>query len=148
METKPWAVALVVFITIITTSAQLLYKYGVQQVGVPLSELVKVGYMHAITTLFLNPWVVLGLAAYAVGAVLLVIAFKGGDVTVLFPIIATSYLWVVIASSYLFDSTLSPLKVIGVLVLISGVVVIGTSKSAASNPKASAVSKRAKAVSR
>ena len=143
METKPWAVWLVVFITMITTSAQLLYKYGVQQVGAPLSDLIKIGYIHAITTLFLNPWVLLGLTLYAVGAVLLVIAFKGGDVTVLFPIIATSYLWVVLASSYLFDSSLTPIKVIGVLVLITGVVVIGTSKSDIARKAGSASKKNA-----
>ncbi|MEK6874255.1 MAG: EamA family transporter [Nanoarchaeota archaeon] len=128
METKPWAIGLVIFITIITTSAQLLYKYGVDQVGVPLNELLKEGIVHAFTSLFLNPFVFAGMAAYAIGAVLLIIALKGGDVTVLFPIIATSYLWVVISSHYLYGSSLTLLKILGVIVLIAGVVLIGTTK--------------------
>ncbi|MBI4449181.1 hypothetical protein HY641_04100 [Candidatus Woesearchaeota archaeon] len=127
METKSWAIALIVFITVITTSAQLLYKYGVQQLG-SLGELVQAGLISAGLAVFLNPWVVLGLFLYAIGAVLLVIAFKGGDVTVLFPIIATSYLWVAIGSYYFFGTSLTMLKILGVLVLMSGVVLIGASR--------------------
>ena len=79
-------------------------------------------------TLFLNMGH-LGLMLYGVGAVLLVIAFKGGEATVLFPIIATSYLWVVLASYYLYDTSIGWVKLLGVLVLMSGVVLIGTGGS-------------------
>ena len=127
METKPWAIALVVFVTLITTSAQLLYKYGVS--GSSIGELLKGGVVSTALTLFMNPWVILGLMLYGVGAVLLVIAFKGGEATVLFPIIATSYLWVVLASYYLYDTSIGWVKLLGVLVLMSGVVLIGTGGS-------------------
>jgi len=59
------------------------------------------------------------------GAVLMITAFKGGEVSVLYPIVATSYIWVSLMSAYFFGDSLTLLRWAGVFVIITGIVFIG-----------------------
>ncbi len=113
MATKLWAVILMVFCTLVTSSAQIIYKTGVSQ---------ELFYYKVL-------WIALGLALYGVGAVLLVIALKGGDLSVLYPIIATSYVWVTVAAFFLFQEPLNFWKWIGVFSILLGVSLIGRGDS-------------------
>ena len=56
----------------------------------------------------------------------MIIAFKGGELSVLYPIIATSYVWVSIASPFFFETDyMTTSKWIGVFVIIGGISLIG-----------------------
>ncbi|MEK6822413.1 MAG: EamA family transporter [Nanoarchaeota archaeon] len=104
-----WAIVLIVLTTVFTTAAQLLYKTG----SARLPEL-------------LTNWPLLaGMACYAVGAFLMIISFKGGDVSILYPLLATSYIWVTIASSYIYGEPVTAMKIIGLFLIIVGISVIG-----------------------
>lgn len=109
MATKMWAVGLLFVCTILTSSAQIFYKFG--SAKLPL--------------LFFNWPLIIGLGLYATGAVILVIALKGGEVSVLFPIIATSYIWVSLLSVYFFNEQLNIYKGIGILLIVIGISIIG-----------------------
>ncbi len=113
MATKTWAVLLVLSCTAITTSAQIFYKLGANVLQFNLFSLIT------------NYNLIIGLGLYAIGAALLIIALKGGELSVLYPIIATSYIWVTLASSYFFNEPVNLFKWIGIACVIIGVTVIG-----------------------
>lgn len=112
MKTQPWAIVLVLFITALTSSAQLLYKMGADRLSFDLLML-------------LSNWpLLLGMFIYGIGAVLLIIALKHGEVTILYPVIATSYIWVTLFSWILFGESISYLKLIGIISIVVGIVFI------------------------
>ena len=106
------AVFLVIFCTFFTSVAQLLYKRGV------------VTLEFSIMSIITNPYIIGGLFLYGIGALLLIIALRGGEVSSLFPIIATSYIWVSLFSIYLFGEQNNLWKWGGIFFIIVGITVI------------------------
>ena len=103
-----WAIWVMVFVTLLTSVAQVLYKFGAAKLPVILT----------------NYHILLGLVLYAIGAVLMIIAFKAGEVTFLYPIVATSYIWVALMSSYFFSDAINYLKILGIALIFFGVVAV------------------------
>ncbi|KHO45484.1 MAG: hypothetical protein QS98_C0010G0010 [archaeon GW2011_AR3] len=112
MKTHWWAIALTVITTLFTSTAQVFYKFG--------AEKLEWNFFALIT----NYELIIGAALYALGAAILIVALKGGEVTVVYPIIATSYIWVTILSNRIFDETINIYKWIGVGLIIVGITVI------------------------
>ena len=112
MSTKLWAILLVLFTTLLTSSAQILYKLGVPAL--------KFDLMSILT----NYYLIGGLILYGIGAILMIISFRGGEVSVLYPIIATSYIWVSLLSVKFLGETMNILKWLGVVSIIAGIVSI------------------------
>lgn len=112
MPTKPWAIGLMILTTIFTSMAQIFYKLGANKL--------KFNLISLITNLPL----ITGMALYVLGAIIMIIAFKGGEVSVLYPIIATSYIWVSLLSLYFFKESLNLFKIIGVFTIIAGIIFI------------------------
>ena len=98
--------------TVLTSIAQILYKFGVPKLSLNF---------YALIT---NYPIILGIALYALGAVVMITALKGGEVTVLYPIIATSYIWVSIMSMIFFKEAMPPFKWLGVFVIVAGIIII------------------------
>lgn len=114
MKTKWWAITLMIPCTIFTSAGQIFYKMATNTIGLEISSI-----------LFNLP-LIAGLVSYGIGLILLIIAFRGGELSVLYPIIATGYIWVSLASSYIFETDFMTLyKWIGVVVIIVGVSLIG-----------------------
>ncbi|MBI2138448.1 EamA family transporter [Candidatus Woesearchaeota archaeon] len=122
MEGKKFAMLLMLLTTVLTSAAQLLYKAGSASLS------------FDILSILANIPLLAGLALYALGAVLMIKAFKAGEVTVLYPIVATSYIWVSLFSIPLFGEKISSLQWSGILAVVIGVVIISRS----SNGKAQA----------
>ena len=112
MPTKPWAMLLILFTTLLTSSAQILYKLGIPSLKFDL------------TSIITNYYLIGGLVLYGIGAILMIISFRGGEVSVLYPIIATSYIWVSILSIYFLGENMNSFKWIGVFIIIAGIVSI------------------------
>lgn len=66
-----------------------------------------------------------GYGLYGVNTILLVLALRQGHLSVLYPIIALTYVWVTILSPMFFDDHLNPYKVAGVALIVLGVSLIG-----------------------
>ncbi|PIY60045.1 hypothetical protein COY95_03850 [Candidatus Woesearchaeota archaeon CG_4_10_14_0_8_um_filter_47_5] len=113
VKTKPWAIALVVFCTILTATGQILYKKAAATLSLTIPGLVT------------NQYLILGIVVYLFSAALLVIALRNGELSVLYPFIATSFVWVNMASSYFFGESLNTFKWAGVAWIIVGVSFIG-----------------------
>jgi len=56
---------------------------------------------------------------------LLVLALRNGQLSVLYPIIALTYVWVAILSPMFFDDVLNAPKIAGVAFIVAGVSFIG-----------------------
>lgn len=109
--TKWWALGLVILCTLFTSTAALLLKAGVMKVD-------------SFLTVF-NIMLLGGLALYAMAAVLLIIALKFGELSVLYPAVATSFIWVNIFSVILLNEDISFLRWAGAGLIILGVSMIG-----------------------
>jgi uncharacterized membrane protein len=57
--------------------------------------------------------------------VMIVVAFKDGELSVLYPIISLSYIWVAALSYLVFHDSFNTPKVIGLVLILCGVAVIG-----------------------
>ena len=113
MATKLWAALLVLFTTLLTSSAQIFYKIG--------SANLKFNIVAIIT----NYYIIAGILLYAVGGILMILSFRGGEVSALYPLIATSYIWVSLFSVYLLGEQMNIFKWTGVMAIIGGIALIG-----------------------
>ncbi len=113
MATKLWAALLVLFTTLLTSSAQILWKLGSKTLAFdPVSILT-------------NYYFIGGILIYLVAGSLLIFSLRGGEVSVLYPIIATSYIWVSLLSSRFLNEQMNFFKWLGVLAIIAGIASIG-----------------------
>jgi len=112
MATKLWAIGLMVLCTAFTSVAQVFYKLGASRLE------------FDIISLITNLPLITGMILYVLGAFIMIIAFKGGEVSVLYPIVATSYIWVSLMSLYFFNENLNLFRWIGIFVIIAGVIFI------------------------
>ena len=113
MKTNPRSMLIVVFCTLITALAQILYKLGADRLE------------FSILSVATNWQIIVGLAIYSVAAVLLVIALKDGELSVLYPIISLNYIWVSVLSSVFLNEAMSAVKWSGIAFIILGVSFIG-----------------------
>ncbi|HYP05894.1 MAG TPA: EamA family transporter [Bryobacteraceae bacterium] len=113
------SVLLVFLCTVIGAAAQILLKMGANQLS--SSNPVK---------MLLNPWVFSGYALYGISTGLLILALRKGQLSVLYPVIALTYVWVTILSIAIFKESLNPYKVVGLSVVVAGVAVLGRDSNA------------------
>ncbi len=105
--------SLMFFITFLTSTAQIFWKFGSEKLSFDLLALIT------------NWQIIAGILIYAVAGTLMIISFRGGDVSVLYPIVATSYIWVSILSIYFLNEAMNIFKWLGVFIIFSGIALIG-----------------------
>lgn len=103
--------------------------------GAAAQILMKMGANHAVAhpglvSLLTNIPLVAGYALYGVMTVMIVVAYKDGELSVLYPIISLSYVWVTVLSYFVFHESVNPLRLFGLALIIGGVAVIGRSAKA------------------
>jgi multidrug transporter EmrE-like cation transporter len=109
------SIALVIVCTVIGAAAQILMRWGAD-------------YLTLETSLagVLTNWPLLaGYACLGLNTLLLIVALRDGQLSVLYPIIALTYVWVTILSPMFFPDTINAFKIIGVGFIVAGVSVIG-----------------------
>jgi drug/metabolite transporter (DMT)-like permease len=111
--THPWAIVAVLLCTLFFSAAQIFYKFGIKNLTWSTQGIL----------LNYNIWV--GLFLYAVGAAIMIVALRYGELSVLYPLIASGYVWVALLSAYLFHEPLSAVKWIGIGILIAGMFFVG-----------------------
>lgn len=108
MERRIKGIIFVILSTLFTSSGQLLWKWGVDS-----------------QTIFNLP-LIFGTLIYGLAALLLILALRYGEITLIYPFIASSYVWVSFASSVLFKDSISGLKMAGIALIIVGVILVCT----------------------
>jgi uncharacterized membrane protein len=112
MHTKSFAIALAALCALMGSVGQLLFKVG--------SSSVKLDVWSWITNISL----ISGMGLYGLSAVLFIFALKYGNLSVLYPVIATSYVWVALISSKILGESLSLANWGGIALILVGVTLV------------------------
>ena len=107
------AIILVVFCTLFTSIGQLLWKVGANRLQLDFFSLIT------------NYPLILGFVSYAIGTVLLLMALKLGELSVLYPFISLSFIWVGMFSIAFLGEVMTNLKWASIILIIIGVSLIG-----------------------
>jgi drug/metabolite transporter (DMT)-like permease len=110
--------------TIIGAAAQILLKKGTVLLGANPSLL------DTLIGIFTTRLLFLGYSLYGLSAVLLVMALRLGELSLLYPVFTLTYVWVMLLSHFFFNESLNPLKLVGVAIVMCGVAVIGRASRA------------------
>ncbi len=105
--------------TVIQVFGQLLIKEGTDHLPVDPSLLQTLVGMFTILPLFA------GYACYGLFTVVMVLALRHAELSMTFPIIALSYVWVAAASTVLRDESMNAFKIAGVAAIVCGVAILG-----------------------
>src|SRR5215831_4976720 len=92
-------VVLVFGCTILGAAAQILMKTGANQLAV-----------HGLAGMLSNFPLLAGYCLYGLSTLLLVLALRDGELSLLYPVIALTYVWVTILSKVIFHERLSVSK--------------------------------------
>lgn len=112
------AIFIVLACTLLVAIAQYLIKLGA-------NHLSHAGLLATTIGIFTIPQLFAGYCLYGVFTVLFVYALRHGELSVLYPLISLSYVWVTITAVLAFHESVNPFKIIGVAVIILGVAVLG-----------------------
>jgi uncharacterized membrane protein len=107
MDWKP--IIITVFAAFIGAVGQIEIKKGSSQMSLNLNELLS------------NTHLIIGLSLYALCTLIYVYALSFGEVSVLYPILATSYIWVGLLASVFLGERFVPINWAGMLLIIVGI---------------------------
>jgi multidrug transporter EmrE-like cation transporter len=92
---------------------QFLFKHATQT---------RSGFLSIMT----SPHVALGMACYLTVMGLFVHAFRrGGSVSVLYPIYASTFIWAAVIASFFYQQPIRPVHVVGMVFLVGGMLLMG-----------------------
>lgn len=97
-------IVLIIIAALATATGQMLWKLS-----------------HTVPDLYF----IIGFLLYFCGAVLMIAAFKFGDLSVLHPLLSFGYIFSIFLGSLFLGESLSALQIIGILIIIAGASLIG-----------------------
>jgi len=74
---------------------------------------------------FVNPRLILGVALYMGSTVIYLSGLKGGELSVLYPMVSLGYVWTLLWSKLFFQEPITRYKVGGLGLIIVGVILVG-----------------------
>ena len=77
-----------------------------------------------VETVIRNHFLLIGVMLYGVASLIFIVALRGGELTVLYPIAALSYVWVSFLSVKYLEEKMNIYKWIGIILIIVGVSLI------------------------
>ncbi len=112
--TRRQSTVLVFLCTVFGAAAQVLIKAGANT----LTSNNPLAMLHSAHLLA-------GYCLYGLNTVLLTLALRDGELSILYPVISLTFIWVMFLSLVFFRESISLPKVLGVLVIVVGVAVLG-----------------------
>ncbi|MEM2822397.1 MAG: EamA family transporter [Candidatus Pacearchaeota archaeon] len=112
MQTPIHIILLVLFCALLAATGQLFFKLAAAKFSLNPLTWIK------------NPFFIFGIIIYAVSAVLFVWSLKNGNLSILYPLIATSYIWTTILAAKILHEPFPPLKWLGIALIIIGIIII------------------------
>jgi drug/metabolite transporter (DMT)-like permease len=117
MNATWWAIALSVAATVLTAVGALLLKLGAKRIHLEPSWRILQRNWRVIAAVFL----------YGIATLLGVIAYKGGELTALYPLSSLAYLWTAVLAVIVLDEKLTARKIAALLLIIAGIIIISFS---------------------
>ncbi len=115
MNQKIIAIALIALGTLFTSIAATLYKLGADSWN--------------FITIFI------GFCLYFTAGILLILALKRAEVTLVYPVFATSYIWVLIIAFFLFKEKFNFIKIFSIFLIILGITALSFGSHQQTNQK-------------
>jgi multidrug transporter EmrE-like cation transporter len=117
VQTPATSIVLFVVAAVLGAVGQFLYKAGADRTT------------NAISSYVANPLLLGGVVCYVAVMVLFVAAFKrGGALSVLYPIYASTFIWAAVIAYFAFGEPIRPVNVFGMLILVLGMCLMGIGK--------------------
>jgi len=113
MPAELWAIGLVILATLVGAFGPILLKKGSSK------------KLSNIRSLMSNYHLIGGVTLYVIGTILFIPALKGGDLSILYPFIALTYVWVSLLSVRFLGEKMSTIKWMGIALILIGVSLIG-----------------------
>jgi undecaprenyl phosphate-alpha-L-ara4N flippase subunit ArnE len=109
------AIGFMLLSALFATVGQLFYKTAADKI-----------HLNNMFTFILNPYVYAGVAVYFIGLFFMIKSLRRGELTVVYPVMATSFIWVSLLSPLFFQTDfMTTQKWIGVAVIVLGISLIG-----------------------
>ncbi len=105
--------------TVLSAAAQILIKSGAGHLPP------HAGFVQTAIGMITVPALFFGYALYGVYTVVLTLALRHGELSVLYPVIALTFVWVAIASVVMFHEDMNAAKLAGIAIIMLGVAVLG-----------------------
>ncbi|MAE42182.1 multidrug transporter [Candidatus Woesearchaeota archaeon] len=113
MATELWAIGLVISATFVGAFGPILLKKASSK------------KLSKISSLIRNYHLMGGVSLYGLGTLLFIPALKGGDLSILYPFVSLTYIWVSLLSVKFLGEKMSMMKWWGIGLIILGVSFIG-----------------------
>ena len=113
MAAELWAIGLVISATLVGAFGPILLKKASARKLSKISSLIKNYYLFG------------GVLLYAIGTMMFIPALKGGDLSILYPFVSVTYIWVSLLSVKFLGEKMNKYKWIGITFIILGVTFIG-----------------------
>lgn len=108
------SVLLVFCCTLLGAAAQVFFKLGA-------GSLTKSNPVQMLT----NPVLLSGYCLYGLSTGLLVLALRKGQLSILYPVISLTYVWVALLSMVIFKESMNGFKALGLAIVVVGVAILG-----------------------
>ncbi|MGH9664475.1 MAG: EamA family transporter [Bryobacteraceae bacterium] len=116
---KRQSMILVFICTLFGAPAQILIKTGAGHVPQ------HAGLLTILLAMAANLHLVAGYSLYGISFLLMAMALKHGELSIMYPIIALTQVWVTILSVWIFHDSMNPYKIFGIASVVLGVGVLG-----------------------
>lgn len=111
-ESRILVIGLVLICAILGALGQLFFKIGSASIS-----------PHPIYWIK-NPSLLIGAFLYLIAAILFITALRHENLSILYPVLATSYIWVTVLSTLVLGESFPPIKWLGIGLIISGIILI------------------------
>jgi multidrug transporter EmrE-like cation transporter len=115
------SVLLVFCCTFLGAAAQIFFKLGANSLGSRTLTQVLANPIPVI----LNPFLLAAYSLYGINTALLTLALRKGQLSLLYPVISLTYVWVTLLSMLIFNEQMNVLKAVGLGIVVAGVAVLG-----------------------
>ncbi|VVB71648.1 4-amino-4-deoxy-L-arabinose-phosphoundecaprenol flippase subunit ArnE [uncultured archaeon] len=113
------AIVIIIIGIIFSAFGQVSWKLGMNQAG----QLAALNFT-TLSTVLLNPYVLLGFVMYGLSTIFWLIALSKKDLSFVYPFISLTYLLVLVLSSLVLKESIGLNKLAGTLAIVIGLVII------------------------
>ena len=113
MQTQAWAVALALVASFLAALATFQVKRGAA------------GSTFSLSRFRLSPRVLVAIGLYLASSVLFLLSLRGAQISVLIPVTALEYLWVILLAHYGLGERIGGAKALGIGCVVLGLILVG-----------------------
>ncbi|MFH1125632.1 MAG: EamA family transporter [Candidatus Altiarchaeota archaeon] len=113
MKAELWAVAMILIATVLGGFGAIYLKKGSEELEFKPEKIVR------------NRRLIYGLVLYGISSIFFIVGLKGGELSVLYPLVAIGYVWISVLSVKMLKEQMGFWKWLGVILIVAGVGLIG-----------------------